>query len=352
MANVVFNGIKLPQSELKDIQQEIYADWGTFRDRDIDIQDGHKSGTQVYETKITVSQSAYSSGPVTTQSNTFTVDRSPVSLTQIMYEGTLDHNTLRDTRFERSMAKGTFNRVSSEHDNYTLQYLQPAISQDMESKLWNGATSAKKTLVAAMTAGAAQGSISAGAQTLVAAMPTNLWDSIPAIILNNNSQSKSTNAGANGIGDYVKVPSIAGSVTAANIAAEYDKIYQLLDMKLVLSPDKTEVPVIYAPLNDFKLIQSANNSVGASSNKNFEIVGAGKSPEVYYQGVQIKFKPLVGFRIASPPKFIKLLMDLQGDMSEILTGEVANGAQQRWYKNAQTVATWVTNQRYIVLYGG
>ena len=32
--------------------------------------------------------------------------------------------------------------------------------------------------------------------------------------------------------------------------------------------------------------------------------------------------------------------------------KVANGAMQRYIKNTQSMATWVTNQRYITLYGG
>ena len=39
---IVFSGTKLPQSEIAEIQKEIYADWGTFRDSDIGIEEGHK----------------------------------------------------------------------------------------------------------------------------------------------------------------------------------------------------------------------------------------------------------------------------------------------------------------------
>ena len=45
-------------------------------------------------------------------------------------------------------------------------------------------------------------------------------------------------------------------------------------------------------------------------------------------------------------------MDLVSDISSLETGQVANGAQQMWYKNVQAFATWCTNQRYITLYGG
>ena len=345
---VSFSGTKLPQEQLQEIQREIYSDWGTFRDLDIDIQESFKSGSEVYESKVSVVQEAYSSGPVVDGSDTLTVDRTPVSLTKVMYRGTVDYNTLLDTRFEKSMQRGAFNTVSSEFDNYVLQDISPAISSSMEETLWNGATSAQKTAIAALTPGAGQGSISAAAQTKVAAMPTGKFNSIPAIILYNNSQSKAT-PGA-GLGDYKKVLSISEPVTSANIAAEYAKIYATIDPKLI--HDTANKTVIYAPLGDRQLMVIANNSVGAASNQNFVFEGTGMDAKAYYNGIEVRFKPLVGFRIATQPRFIKLLMDLVSDMSVLETGKMADGADKYYYKNVQAVATWVTNQRYITLYGG
>lgn len=347
---IVFSGTKLPQTELKEIQTEIYGDWGTFRDRDISIEEGHKSGTDVYESKVTVVMTAYSSAAVTSGSDTLGLKKTPVSLTKIQFQDTIDYNTLLDTRFERSMKAGAFNTVSQEADNYLLQEISPAIAEQMENVTWDGATAAQQALIAALTPGAGQGSISAGAQTLVAAMPTNLVNSLPAIILHNDSQAKVT-PGA-GLGDYVKVLSIAGSITSSNIAAEYAKNFLAISPKLINSKNKTEIPVTYAPLSHRQMMKTANNSVGAASNKNFDFAGDALDAKAYYNGIEVRFKPLVGFMITCPPKFLKVLMDLVGDMSDLETGKMANGAQQYYYKNVQAFATWCTNQRYIVLYGG
>lgn len=225
---IVFSGTSLPQSELETIQSEIYADWGTFRDMDVDIQDGHKSGVEVYESKVTVTQSAFSVSPVTATGDiNMAFQRTPVTLTKVQYEDLIDNSTLLSTRMQRSMKSGAFDMVSQEFDRAILIDIQPAISADMEEKLWNGATAANQAAIAALVAGAAQGSISAVAQTLVAAMPTNLTESFPSIILYNASQSKTT-PGA-GLGDYVKVPSIAASITSANIADEYSKAFAMVD---------------------------------------------------------------------------------------------------------------------------
>lgn len=345
---IVFSGTSLPQSELKEIQGEIYADWGTFRNMDVAIEEGHKSGTEVYESKVVVNMAAYSSGAVSAGSDTLTVGRTPVVLTKIQFADTVDNNTLLDTRFERTMKSGAFNMVSTEFDNFVLQQISPAIGQTMENVTWDGTTTAHKALIAALVPGAAQGSISAGAQTLVAAMPTNLVISFPAIILHNYSQSKTT-PGA-GLGDYIKVPSIAGSITSLNIADEYAKMFNMIDPKVINKPDLGLT--IFAPLAHKQLIKVANNSVGAAQQVNFLVEGSGATEKIYYNNIEIKFKPLVGFMIAAPAKYLKVLMDLAGDLSGLETGPMANGAQQMWYKNVQAYATWVTNQRYIVLYGG
>jgi hypothetical protein len=345
---VTFTGTSLPQSELKDIQQEIYQDSATFRDKLVDIQEGHKSGAEVYESKVTVTAKAASAGAVTADGTIdLAAQRTAVSLVSIEFSDIVDETTLLDTRFEKSMKAGAFNRISNEFDNAVLQQVTPAIGQSLETLIWNGATTAKKTAIAALTPNAAQGSISAGAQTLVAAMPTALVDSLPAVILHNASNSKAT-PGA-GLGDYIKVPSIA-AVTSATIAAEYAKMYAIAPSKVV--NNTTNMPLIYAPLGDRQLIKIANNAVGAAQQVNFLVEGSGANEKVSYNGIEIKFVPLVGFRILTDPRYLKVLMDLISDMSNLNVGQVANGSLQRYIKNIQTLATWVTNQRYITLYGG
>tara|TARA_R110000772_G_C13310212_1_gene439971 strand:- start:15892 stop:16914 length:1023 start_codon:yes stop_codon:yes gene_type:complete len=338
---IVFGGTKLPQSEIVEIQKEIYANWGTFRDGDVSIEEGHKSGADVYESKVSVNMAAYSSGAVSSGSDVLGVQKSVVNLIKIQFADTVDYNTLLDTRFERSMAAGAFNTVSTEFDNAVLQDVSPAIGQTMENVTWDGATTAQKALIAGLTPGAAQGSISAGAQVLAAASPTNLVNSLPAIILHNDSQSKDT-PGA-GLGDYKKVLSIA-TIDASTIAAQYALLYATLDPNVIAN----EEVIIFAPLAHMQLMKVANNSVGAASNQNFLFEGDKAS----YNGIEVKFKPLIGFMIASPAKYLKILFDLANDMNVLETGKMANGSDEYFYKNVQAYATWCTNQRYITLYGG
>lgn len=344
---ITFSGTKLPQSQILEIQREIYADWGTFRDQDVTIDEGHKANTEVYESKVTVGMKTYTGAAVTASSDTQVLGRSVVNLTKIEVSDTVDYNTFLNTRFEKSMKAGAFNTVSTEFDNYLLQDVSPAISQLMESVTWDGATTATKAAIAALTPNAAQGSISAGAQTLAAAMPTNLIDSLPAVILYNASQSKTT-PGA-GLGDYKKVLTIS-AITSATIAGEYAKLYAVIDPKIIANTKNP--PVIFAPLAHRQLMRIANNSVGAAQQINFEFASSALDSKVYYNGIEVKFKPLVGFMVAAPPAYLHILMDLMSDISTLETDKMANGEDKMYYKNVQAFATWVTNQRYIVLYGG
>ncbi len=127
-------------------------------------------------------------------------------------------------------------------------------------------------------------------------------------------------------------------------------MYAIAPSKVV--NNTTNVPHIYAPLGDRQLIKIANNAVGAAQQVNFLVEGSGASEKIYYNGIEIHFVPLVGFRILTDPRYLKVLMDLISDMSSLNVGPVANGAMQRYIKNVQTLATWVTNQKYITLYGG
>ena len=341
---VNYTGGKENQTELEEITRELYAESFTIREGLIDIEEGHKSGADVYESSAEVAASAFSTGKVTATGDIdLNANKTSVTLSSYQFADTLDENSLKGTRFERSMARGAFNIVSSEFDQKVLIQVAPAIGETIENWIWDGATAATKTAVAAETAAATQGSISAAAKTAVAAMSTNYFDSIPARILYNDSNAKAT-AGA-GLGDYKKVLSPA-TVTSASIAAEYAKIYGTAPSKVINS--RGEMPKIFAPLGDKQLIKIANNAVGAAQQVNFLVEG----DKISYNGIEIVFVPLNGFRILAFPSYLKLLTDLASDVNTLKIGEVSDGAMQRYIKNVQTMTTWVVGQKYITLYGG
>lgn len=344
-----YTGTTRNYQELEQIQQELYQDSKTFREAVIDIQEGFKSGADVWESNVTVAMTALNTGEVTATGNiALNTQKTPVSLVAFNYEDRVNDNVLKGTRFEKSMKAGAFNVVSDEFDKKVLIQITPAIGADLETKLWNGATSATKTAIAALTPGAGQGSITAAAQTAVAAMPTTLFDSLITRVLYNDSQAKA--APGAGLGDYIKVTGT--TITSSNIAAEYAKLYGGANSK-VLDGFAGEEPKIFAPLGHRQLIKIANNAVGAAQQVNFLVEGSGANEKISYNGVEISFHPIgATFMVLTLPSYFKVLMDLKGDQSSLQIGQVANGAMQRYMKNTQAMNTFVVNQKYITLYGG
>ena len=342
---ITYTGTKTEAGEYAEIVQEIYADSPTFRGETVEIVEGHKSGMEIYESSAEITFSDANYGSVTTDNVALKTQKSIVNLKTFNVEGIIDESSLKGTRFEKSMAAGAYNVVSDEFDKAVLVQVTPAVGAKLESWVWNGATAATKAAIAALTPGAGQGSISAGAQTLVAAMPTTLFDSIPATMLYNDSQSKVV-PGA-GLGDYKKVLTPA-AVTTASIVAEYVKIYNTIpDEVLVKTGD--DAPIIYAPKGDYKLIKSVNRVQGAALQENF--VGNSFN-DMYFNDVKIVFTDLVGFRIVAQKNNLKLVMDLLSDSSQLIIEKEANASTRRILKLINTMNTWVVKQKWNVLYNG
>ena len=342
---VTYAGTKTETGEYAEIVQEIYSDSPTFRGETIEIVEGHKSGMDVYESSAAITFTAANYGAVTTDNVILKAQKSIVNLNTFNAEGIIDESSLKGTRFQRSMKAGAFNVVSDEFDQKVLIQVQPAISSKLESWVWNGATTTTKTAIAALVPGAGQGSISAGAQALVAAMPVTLFDSVPVRMLYNDSQSK-TVPGA-GLGDYLKVDSPA-AVTTSTIVAEYVKIYNRIpDEVLVMTGD--DAPIIYAPKAHYKLIKSVNRVQGAALQENF--VGSSFN-DMSFNDVKIIFVDLVGFSIVAQKKNLKLVMDLLSDSSQLIIEKEANASTRRILKLINSMATWVVKQKWNVLYNG
>ena len=342
---VTYTGTKTETGEYAEIVQEIYADSPTFRGETIELVEGHKSGLDIYESSAEITFTAANYGAVTADNVNLKAQKSIVNLKTFNVEGIIDEISLKGTRFERSMKAGAYNVVSDEFDQKVLIQVQPAVGAKLESWVWDGATTATKATIAALTPGAGQGSISAGAQALVAAMPVTLFDSIPATMLYNDSQSK-TVPGA-GLGDYLKVPSPA-TITTATIVAEYVKIYNAIpDKVLVMTGD--DAPIIYAPKAHYKLIKSVNRVQGAALQENF--VGSSFN-DMSFNDVKIIFVDLVGFSIVAQKKNLKLVMDLLSDSSQLIIEKEANASTRRILKLINSMTTWVVKQKYNVLYNG
>lgn len=341
---ITYTGTKVAQSEYTDIIQEVYSDSPTFRGETIEIVEGHKSGMDIYESSADVTFTDANYGPVTADNVALKAQKSTVNLKTFNVEGIVDESSLLGTRFQKSMKAGAYEVVSDEFDQKVLIQVQPATSAKLEAAVWNGATATTKAAIAALTAGAGQGSISAGAKALVAAMPTNKFDSIVATMLYNDSNSKAT-AGA-GLGDYIKVTGT--TITTSNIVAEYVKIFNAIPNEIiVLTGD--DAPVIFAPKAHYKLIKAVNRVQGAALQENF--VGSSFN-DMSFNDVKIVFVDLVDFVICAQKYNLKLVMDLMSDSSQLIIEKEANASTRRILKIINTMTTWVVKQKWNVLYNG
>ena len=341
---VTYTGSKTQFGDYPEIIMAIYSDSPTFRGETIEVVEGHKSGIDVYESSASVTFSAANYGSVTADNVVLKANKTTVNLKTFNVEGIIDESSLLGTRFEKSMAAGAYNVISDEFDRRVLIQVQPAISEKLEDNVFNGATAATKALIAGLAPGAGQGSVSASAQALVAAMPTTFFDSIVATMIHNDSQAKAT-PGA-GIGDYIKV---AGTtVTSANIVAEYVKIYNGIVNKVLVATGE-EIPVIFAPKAHYKIIKNVNRVQGADLQENF----TGSSfTDMAFNDIQIIFVDLVSFVIVGPKKNFKLISDLLSDSSQLIIEKEANASTRRVLKMINTMNTHVVLQNLNVLYNG
>ena len=341
---VAYTGSKTQFGDYPEIIMKIYSDSPTFRGETIEVVEGHKSGIDVYESSAAVTFSAVNYGSVTADNVSLKANKTTVNLKPFNVEGIIDESSLLGTRFEKSMAAGAYNLISDEFDRRVLVQVQPAISEKLEDNVWNGATAATKAAIAALTPGAGQGSVSAGAQTLVAAMPVTFFDSVTATMIYNDSQAKAT-PGA-GIGDYIKV---AGTtVNSGNIVAEYVKIYNGILNKVLVATGEM-VPVIYAPKAHYKLIKNVNRVQGADLQENF--LGSSYT-DMSFNDIKIVFVDLVGFVMVGAKSNFKLISDLLSDSSQLIIEKEANASTRRVLKMINTMNTHVVLQDMNVLYNG
>jgi len=300
----------------------------------VNFQENIKADTIVSEASFTTTMQAYASGAPTASGSIAVTDRA-VTPTKVMFYDEFDPETLRTSRFKRSMADGAWNLDSQEFTNLIMNNYAPKVSLTMEGAFWNGATSATQTAVAALTSGTGQTSVGAAEKTLVAAMPTNQFDSIVATMIYNNSA----------VGGRYKV---AGTtISSSNIATEYGKVYAAIPSEVLVQPDQK--PFIYAPYSHKQLINIYN--VSATYRDLFSVDIA--ADKYFYNGIEIQFVPLAENTIVCAlPENLLWCTDLLSDLNELKIDKIANNREDMFIKAIMTLGAHVIRQSVNVLYVG
>ena len=295
-----------------------------------------KSDTIFTENDNSVTMAAFSSG-APTSAGTFGITDTLITPTKVMYYQEFDPNALRSSRFKTSMKPGAWEIESSEFASVVLKSYGNLIAEDLQSKFWNGATTATRTAVAALTPGTGQGSVGAAEQTLVASGSATLIDGVATRMI--------YNGGA--LGTRVKV---AGTtLSSSNINTEMAKVYEAIPSRVLFGTVK---PYIYCPYNVKQFINIYN--VTATYRDLFAVTNLGQPNEAYfYNGVQLQFVPLPSnVLIAARPDYIYWCTDLVSDINKFEVNKIAFNREDMFVKNIMTIFAHVVNQAMNVLYVG
>jgi len=251
-------------------------------------------------------------------------------------------DNLRFSRFKRDMQAGAWNNMSSEFERIVIGGIYAKkMSLALENEFWNGATAATKTAVAALTAGAANNAVGAAEKTAVAALTASQIDGVLVKMIYNDSNATQTPS----LGTRIK---IAGTtITAANVKAEFDKIYAAIPAEVLAS---TEQPIIYAPKNIKQIIVAANNVV-SDFNKPFDVNPA--ATEFYFNGLLIEFVPTPNnVIIVALKSHLFWVTDLANDNNTMKIDKIAENREDMFIKSVLSIGAHVANQKFNVLYVG
>lgn len=331
---VTYTGAEIPTDFKADIISEILFKNETVEKGLVAFETGIKAGRIITENLNSVTMQAWSVNPTGSEAGAIGLEDTLVTPIKVEYIDKFTPDDLRSTRFNRDMQAGAINDVSDEFNKLVLNGVAPLISLDAEKKFWNGATAATQTAVAALTSGTGQTAVGAAEKTLVAAMPTNLFDSLTARIIYNKAA----------VGKRIKV---AGTtLSASNIATEMGKVYNAIPDEVLGGAEK---PFIYAPRGVKKLINNFN--LAQTYRDTFTVdLATGK---YFYLDVEIVFVPLAdNVILAGVPMNFMWCTDVMDDYANIEIAKYPAPRKDYFYDVIFTVFAHVVNQKFNVLYVG
>ena len=336
---ISYTSVDIRGKAVEPILEEVLFANKTISEGYVTFNSDIKAGTIFTEANVAVAAQLYT-GAALSSSGSMTITDRIITPTKLEYKQTFLQESLRAGRFGRSMNPGAFNIESSEFASVVLAQYAPNVSEDSETQFWGGITAATKGFIAALTPGAAQGSMTAATQTAVAGLTASPVDGVFAKVLYDNAA----------IGGYIKVGGT--TVTAANIAAQCALIYAAIPAEILadtMSPVK-----IYCPRAWKQFARIANNAVGAAQQINFLFDGASNDAKCFYNGVEMVFipAPTNNLAYAQRPAAVSWNTDLMDDVNRFEIGKTVNDGDTQFVRAIYTLAANVGQATKGVLYGG
>lgn len=315
------------------VLEELLFENKTISENLVSFESDVKNESIFTESSNAVTLQAFSSGAPTSQ-GTITLTDTSVTPTKVMFYQEFDPNTLRPSRFKRSMKPGAWEMMSTEFERVVLAAYGKEVSLDAESKWWSGILAGTKTAIAALSPGTANNQVGAAEQTWAAAQTATQFDGVVAKMIYNNGA----------LGTRVKV---AGTtVSSTNVATEYAKVYAAIPA-VVLA--QTEKPFLYAPYSHKQFINIFNVSATYRDLFSVDI----KADKYFYNGIEIKFVPVPeNCIIAALPSNLIWCTDLVADINKMEINKIANNREDMFVKHIFTIAAHVARQANNVLYLG
>jgi len=315
------------------VLEELLFENKTISENLVSFESDVKNESIFTENTNAVTLQAFSSG-APTSNGTITLVDTAVTPTKVMFYQEFDPNTLRPSRFKRSMKPGAWEMMSSEFERVVLAAYGKEVSLDAETKWWSGILAATKTSIAGLTPGTANNQVGAAEQTWAAAQTATQFDGVVAKMIYNNGA----------LGTRVKV---AGTtISSTNVATEYAKVYAAIPA-VVLA--QTEKPYLYAPYSHKQFINIFNVSATYRDLFSVDI----KADKYFYNGIEIKFVPVPeNCIIAALPSNLIWCTDLVADINKMEINKIANNREDMFVKHIFTIAAHVARQANNVLYLG
>ncbi len=338
---IVSNSIDILGVAAEPIIEEVLFQNNTLGKGLVTFEDDVKAETIFTEASATATMQQYTSGAPTSSGSLSSWD-AKVTPDKVMFYQTFDPNTLRFSRYKRSMQPGAWNAFSTEFERVVIGGLYAnQISLSAERNFWLGATTATKAAIAALTPGTDNDEASTQEQAMVAASlgADGQFDGLLSKIIYNTSRA----SGSADVGERIKV--VGSTVTSSNIKAEYDKVYAAIPAEVL---ESGEMPTIYAPYSHKQLITIFNNNVA-----NYKDAFAVNGDSYGFNGLNIVFVPFPEDVILCARKsHLFWVTDLTSDVNRMKMDKIANNREDMFLKNIMSIGAHVGNQKFNVLYVG
>jgi len=272
---IAYSPIEFTGPAYEEIFNEILFMNGTVEKGLVRLIDNVNTETVLTESNITKIEQAYVETPVGTESSgSLTITDKILRPYSYMLYQRFSPKDFVMSRFGKPNGSNTsFPKITDEFIRFVVERFGKSEAEKMEARFWNGATTATKATIAALTAGTAQNQVSTAEKAYVAAAPSTLIDGILTKLIGTYGSTK------------LRIKVAGTTLAVANLAEEFAKLYAAM-LPQLLQPSYSGEVAIFAPHSVMQLINATN---AAALYRDVFQVANGKYT---YCGVTIEFVPL------------------------------------------------------------